>query len=361
MKDNRLDDYFQGRGAQVNPHNRYLKTSYVQEHWEGLDENSLLENKKTQYIEVYPKTLVNKVKSPDIGPAYSMNPYQGCEHGCLYCYARNSHQYWGYSAGLDFEQKILVKPHAAKLLEEAFKKPSWEPEPIMLSGNTDCYQPIERKLGITRSILEVCLKYKHPVSILTKNTVILRDLDILSALAKHNLVVAMVTITSLDESLRQRMEPRTATYKNRLNVLKKLSENNIPCGVMTAPIIPQLNSHEIPAVIKAAADNGATRAGYTIVRLNGEIAGVFKDWLYKNYPDRAKRVWHHIEACHGGNVNDSRYSKRMRGEGNIAESIRQLFKLSVRRYIGNPPAFEFNTRDFKKQGHEQLSLFGTTA
>jgi DNA repair photolyase len=286
-----------------------------------------------------------------------MNPYQGCEHGCLYCYARNSHQYWGYSAGLDFEKKILYKPNAAKLLEEAFQNPKWEVEPIMLSGNTDCYQPVERKMGITRSLLEVCLKYRHPVGILTKNTVILRDLDILSEMAKLNLVVANVTVTSLDETLRQRLEPRTATYKNRLNVLKKLSENNIPCGIMMAPIIPLLTSHEIPNVIQAAADNGATRAGYTIVRLNGQIAMVFKDWLYKNYPDRAERVWHHIEECHGGSVSDSRFTKRMRGQGNIAESIRDLFKLSIRKYMGNPPEFALNTKDFKSKGHEQLSLF----
>jgi DNA repair photolyase len=357
MKDSRPENYFHGRGAQVNPANQYLKTSYVQEHWEGLDEDSLLENRKTQYIEVHPKTFVNKVESPDIGPTYSMNPYQGCEHGCLYCYARNSHQYWGYSAGLDFEQKILIKKNAPELLEEAFKKPNWDPQPIMLSGNTDCYQPVERKMGITRKILEVCLKYMHPVSILTKNTVILRDLDVLSELAKHNLVVAMVTITSLDESLRQRLEPRTATYKNRLNVLKQLSVHNIPCGTMMAPIIPQLNSHEIPNVIEAAAANGATRAGYTMVRLNGQIGQVFKDWVFKNYPDRAERVWHHIEAVHGGQVNDSRFSLRMRGEGNVAESIRQLFKLSVKRFIKDPPPFSFNLKDFKRKGHEQLSLF----
>jgi DNA repair photolyase len=357
MEESKPDTYFYGRGAQVNPANQYLKTSYVQEHWEGLDEDTLLENKKTQYITVYPKTFINKVDSPDIGPAYSMNPYQGCEHGCLYCYARNSHQYWGYSAGLDFEQKILVKPNAAKLLEEAFQKPNWEPQPIMLSGNTDCYQPIERKLGITRSILEVCLKYKHPVGILTKNQVILRDIDVLSELAKHNLVVANVTITSLDESLRQKLEPRTTTYKNRLNVLKQLSSHGIPCGIMIAPIIPQLTSHEIPSVIEAAANNGANWAGYTIVRLNGQIGLVFKDWLYKNYPDRADKVWHHIEDCHGGKVNDSRYAVRMKGEGKIAESIKALFKLSVRRFMGNPPHFEYNLKDFKRGGAEQLSLF----
>src|SRR5579863_7481058 len=220
-------EYFGGRGAQVNPANKFLKTSYVQEHWEGIDEDSLMENKHTQYIEVFPKTIVNKVDSPDI-QGYSMNPYQGCEHGCLYCYARNSHEYWGYSAGMEFEQKILIKKNAPQLLEELFKKPSWEPEAIMFSGNTDCYQPIERKMQITRQMLEVCLKYRHPVSMITKNAVILRDLDILSEMAKLRLVHVMITITSLDEDLRMVMEPRTVTYKNRMKVLKQLSSNGIP-------------------------------------------------------------------------------------------------------------------------------------
>ena len=349
-------EYFDGRGAQVNPANRFLKTSYVQEHWEGIDEDSLMENKRTQYIEVFPKTIVNKVDSPDI-QGYSMNPYQGCEHGCLYCYARNSHEYWGYSAGMEFEQKILVKKNAPQLLEELFKKPSWEPEAIMFSGNTDCYQPIERKMQITRSMLEVCLKYRHPVSMITKNALILRDLDILTEMAKLRLVHVMVTITSVNEDLRMILEPRTVTYKNRLKVLNQLSSNGIPCGVMVAPIIPHINSYDIPAVVEAAAKNGATRAGYTIVRLNGQIGVIFKDWLQKNFPDRAEKVWHHIQSCHGGQVNDSRYGKRMRGEGQIAESIRQLFKLSVKRFMGDPPSFSYDYTIFKRKGHEQLSLF----
>jgi len=349
-------EYFDGRGAQVNPSNRFLKTSYVQEHWEGIDEDSLMENKRTQYIEVFPKTIVNKVDSPDIS-GYSMNPYQGCEHGSLYCYARNSHEYWGYSAGMEFEQKILVKKNAPQLLEELFKKPGWEPEAIMFSGNTDCYQPIERKMEITRKMLEVCLKYRHPVSMITKNALILRDLDILSEMAKLRLVHVMVTITSLNEDLRMVMEPRTVTYKNRLKVLKELSLHSIPCGVMVAPIVPHINSYDIPAVIEAAAQNGATHAGYTIVRLNGQIGVIFKDWLQKNFPDRAEKVWHHIESCHGGQVNDSRYGKRMRGEGHIAESIRQLFKLSVKRFMGDPPDFSYDLSIFKRKGHEQLSLF----
>jgi DNA repair photolyase len=356
MKETKEKDYFHGRGAQVNPTNRFFKTSYVQEHWEGIDEDSLMENKHTQYIEVFPKTIVNKVDSPDIG-GYSMNPYQGCEHGCLYCYARNSHQFWGYSAGMEFEQRILIKKNAPQLLEELFQKPNWQPEPIMFSGNTDCYQPIERKLKITRSMLEICLKYNHPVSMITKNAVILRDLDILSEMAKLRLVHVMVTITSLDEDLRMKMEPRTVTYRNRLNVLKQLSAHGIPCGVMVAPIIPHLTSYHVHDVIKAAAENGAQRAGHTIVRLNGQIAEVFKDWLEKNFPDRAEKVWNHIAECHGGKVNDSRWSTRIRGEGNVAESIRQLFKIAVKKYMGTPPKVDFDLSIFKRKGHEQLSLF----
>ncbi len=349
-------EYFTGRGAQVNPANKFLKTSYVQEHWEGIDEDSLTENKQTQYIEVFPKTIVNKVDSPDLGE-YSMNPYQGCEHGCLYCYARNTHEYWGYSAGMEFEQKILVKKNAPQLLEELFQKPKWEPHPIMFSGNTDCYQPIERKMKITRGMLEVCLKYRHPVGMITKNALILRDLDILTEMAKLKLVHVMVTFTSLDEDLRMIMEPRTVTYKNRLKVLKQLSANGIPCGVMVAPIIPTINSSHIPDVIQAAAQNGATKAGMTIVRLNGQVAVIFKDWLQKNFPDRADKVWHQIEACHGGQVNDSRFGTRMRGEGKIAESIHQLFKLSVKRFIGDSPKFSYDLSIFKSKGKEQLSLF----
>ena len=342
------EKYFQGRGAQVNTHNRFNKQMYVNEFPEVIDEE-MLQEQQTQYIEVFAKTIVNKVESPDIPGMYSMNPYQGCEHGCLYCYARTTHEYWGYSSGLDFERKILVKKNAPELLEKAFQKKNWEPSPIMLSGNTDCYQPIERKLEITRKILEVCLKYKHPVSMITKNALILRDLDIISELAKLNLVHVMITITSLNEELRQKLEPRTVTYKNRFKVVKHLADAGVAVGVMTAPIIPGLTSHEIPELIKTAAENGASTAGYTIVRLNGAIADVFKDWLHKNFPDRAEKVWHHIQSCHGGQVNDSRFGTRTRGEGNIAESIRSLFKMSVKKYLKEKNKFEFDNDVFSKQ------------
>jgi len=358
-------DYFHGRGAQVNTPNRFLKQSYSNEFPEMIDEE-MLKEERTQYVEVFPKTIVNKVESPDIPGTYSMNPYQGCEHGCLYCYARITHEYWGYSSGLDFERKILVKKNAPELLEKAFQKKNWQPSPIMLSGNTDCYQPIEKKLEITRKILEVCLKYRHPVSMITKNALILRDVDIISELAKMNLVHVMITITSLNEELRQKMEPRTVTYKNRFKVVNYLANAGIPVGIMNAPVIPGLNSHEIPEVIKTASENGAQVAGYTIVRLNGSIADVFKDWLHKNFPDRADKVWNQIKSCHGGQVNDSRFGVRGSGEGKVAESIRNLFKMSVKRYLKSKSKFEFNVQAFNTYRQEiflkaktggQLSFF----
>ncbi len=349
--------FFKGRGSQQNPHNRFQQQELSQAHIEGLDEE-LLQQEQTSFIYTQAKTIINKVKSPDIGLVYSMNPYQGCEHGCVYCYARNTHEYWGYSAGLDFERKILVKENIIPALEKQLSQKSWKPMPIMLSGNTDCYQPIERKLALTRGLLQTCLKYQHPVSIITKNALVLRDLDILKELSQHQLVHVMISITGLQEETRMLLEPRTSTYGNRLKALKSLSEAGIPCGVMVAPIIPGLNNHEIPSVIEAAAKNGAALAGYTIVRLNGAIGPIFKDWLYKAIPDRASKVWNQIEDCHGGQVNDSRYGTRMRGEGKIAESIHQLFTMARKKYLPDKPAFEFNVKRFNyKAGDAQLSLF----
>jgi DNA repair photolyase len=350
-------DYMKGRGAQINTHNKYLQSRYVQEHVEGLDDE-FVQKERTEIIYTFPKTIINKVESTDVGMGYSMNPYQGCEHGCIYCYARPTHEYWGYSAGLDFERKIIVKKNCIEVLEKHFSKKSWKPKPIMLSGNTDCYQPIERELELTRRILQTCLKYKHPVSIITKNALIKRDLDILVQLAQHNLVHVMVSITGVDEKIRHTLEPRTASYNSRFNVVETLSKYKIPCGVMVAPIIPGINNHEIPAVLERAAAAGATSAGMTIVRLNGPNEELFKDWLLKNYPDRAEKVWNQISDCHGGNVNDSRFGTRMRGEGKIAESIGQLFSVSKARFMKEPSRFEFNCSDFNYKANDiQLSLF----
>lgn len=351
------NDYFKGRGAQLNTGNRFLRNSYVQEHIEGIDEPLLLEG-KTQYFYESPKKIVNRVQSPDIFLKYSMNPYQGCEHGCIYCYARNSHEYWGFSAGLDFERKIIVKQNAPELLEKKFRDPKWSSSPIMFAGNTDCYQPIERKLGITRRMLEVLLKYRNPVGMITKNSLILRDIDILSELAKLKLVHVMISITTLREELRLKMEPRTATSKNRLKVIEQLAKSGIPVGVMTAPIIPGLNSDEIPSIIKAAANSGALNAGYTLVRLNGSIADIFKDWVVKNFPDAAQKVLHQIEDCHNGQLGDTRFKTRMKGDGNIADAIRQLFYSSVKKYLPQKNSFEFDLTVFVRPGEcKQLDLF----
>lgn len=354
------EEYIAGRGAQIIPSNRFLKHAYVQEHIEGIDEPWEL-NRKTQVFEEFPKKIINKVDSPDISFMYSMNPYQGCEHGCIYCYARNTHEYWGFSAGLDFEQKVIVKPDAPKLLEKQLRSKNWVPSPIMFSGNTDCYQPLERKMQLTRGMLEVLLKFRHPAGMITKNALILRDKDILAEMAKLNLVSVMISITSLKEELRLKMEPRTATAKRRLQVIEELTKAGIPTGVMTAPIIPGLNSDEIPALIKAAADHGAVMAGYTVVRLNGAIGPIFTDWIHKAYPDRAEKVLNHIKGAHGGQLNDSRFGTRMRGEGNVIDSIKQLFTTSVQKHIKKQGRStpSLNTSLFKVPplDGDQLSLF----
>jgi DNA repair photolyase len=347
--------YFKGRGSQVNPHNHFLKNSYVKEHIEGIDDWEELDQ-KTSYIFGDAKSIVNKVDSPDVGMAYSLNPYQGCEHGCTYCYARNVHEYWGFSAGLDFERKIIVKKDAPELFKKFLSRKGWDASIISLSGNTDCYQPAERKFKITRQLLQIALDFKQPIGMITKNSLVLRDTDILQEMAKQDLCMVYVSINSLNEDLRQKMEPRTTTAKQRLKVVEDLSKAGIPVGVMVAPLIPGLSDHEIPAILKAVAERGATRVGYTVVRLNGAIGGIFKDWLEKNYPDRFDKVWHMIQSCHGGNVNDSRFGNRMRGDGNIAQLISDTFKLHSRINNLNTAAIELDSSKFKVP-NAQTSLF----
>ncbi|MBI3218845.1 MAG: PA0069 family radical SAM protein [Bacteroidetes bacterium] len=348
------DNYFKGRGAQIKSENRFLKSHYVTDHIEGLDE-PLLENPHTQVFEENAKKIVNRVDSPDLGFGYSMNPYQGCEHGCIYCYARNTHEYYGFSAGLDFESKIVVKKNAARLLEQELLKPSWNAVPIMLSGNTDCYQPLEKKWGITRQLLKVMAQYRHPVSIISKNGLVVRDIDLLQDLAADNLVHVYISITTLNEELRRAMEPRTASGIKRLKTVEELAKANIPVGIMNAPIIPGLNHHEIPAILKAAADHGARNAGMTIVRLNGAIGKIFEDWLQKNFADRFEKVWNQICSMHGGNVNDSQFGRRMRGDGNIADVIHQLFRTSKKKYFADKSMPAYDLTKFRKGGN--LSLF----
>ena len=350
------DRFEKGRGAQYNPKNKFLKGEYVQEHPEGIDDWEQ-EKRETEYILDDSKTLVNTVTSPDVGMMYSANPYQGCEHGCIYCYARNSHEYWGYSAGVDFESRIVVKKNAPALLRKFFDNKNWVPATISLSGNTDCYQPIERKMRITRALLEICLEYRNPVGILTKNALVLRDLDIIKDLAKMNLVRVMTSITSLDEDLRRVMEPRTASYRSRLKVVETLTKAGVPTGIMNAPLIPGLNDMHMHDVLKAASEAGAKWAGYTVVRLNGAIGGIFKDWLYKTFPDRADKVWHQISECHEGKVNDSRWGNRITGDGKFAELIKTQFGIYCKKYGLNESRVEMNTSDFRRLKNNQLPLF----
>lgn len=347
--------YHKGRGAQINPQNRFLPQSYGQVHPEAIDEWEQ-PDEGTTYLQEHARQIVNKVTSPDLGLMYSMNPYQGCEHGCIYCYARNSHQYWGYSAGSDFEHKIIVKKNAPALFRKFLENKNWEPATISISGNTDCYQPIERKLGITRQLLEIALTYNQPIAMITKNALILRDTDLLRELASRQLAMVFVSITAMDEKLRQVMEPRTATYGQRLRVIRQLTDAGIPTGVMNAPIIPGINDHEMAAVLQAARENGAVQAGYTIVRLNDAVETIFKDWLEKNFPDRFQKVCNLIAGCHGGAMHDSQWGRRMRGDGNVAELIATQFRIQTRKLGLNEKRIQLDTSRFGRPG-QQLSLF----
>lgn len=349
-----------GRGAQKQVDNRFSENRH-----EILDEflnfcereGEKADIDKTTYLEVFPKTFVNKVTSPDVGMEYSANPYQGCEHGCVYCYARNSHQYWGYGAGLDFERKILYKKNAPELLEKKITSKNWKGETIVFSGNTDCYQPLERKLEITRKCLEVMWKWKHPLGIITKNSLILRDLDILKEMAKLNLVKVNISITSLSEDTRRLLEPRTASIKQRLKTVEQLSKHGIPVRAMMAPIIPSLNSHEILPLVKRVAELGAQDVSYTIVRLNGQVAEVFEDWARKTIPDRADRILNQIAECHGGSLNDSQWSRRIKGSGTIGEQIKSTMALAKNRYMAGRKLPELDASHFLQLKEPQMRLF----
>jgi len=349
------DSYKKGRGAQINYKNKFLTNETVKEHVEGIDD-WIEPDVATQYFEDNAKGIVNKVESPDLGMMYSMNPYQGCEHGCIYCYARNSFEYWGYSAGLDFERKIIVKKNAPELLRKFLMNPNWQPVPINISGNTDCYQPAERKFRLTRQLLEVCLEFNQPVGMITKNAGILRDKDILSKMAEKNLVSVLVSITSFDEELRRLMEPRTTTAGQRLRIIKELTENGVRMGVMLGPMIPGLNEHDMFKIMKAASEAGAVFSAYTFIRLNGAIKFLFHDWLYKNFPDRADKVWHLIEQSHGGKVNDSRWGTRMKGEGEIAKMVAQQYEKYNKRFGLNNDRWELDSSKFQRPG-DQIRLF----
>lgn len=343
-------NHINGQGVQRNVKNRFEQYSYEPEDWE-------IEKTNTQIIEVFPKTIVNAVKSPDLPMEYSLNPYQGCEHGCSYCYARPTHEYWGFSAGIDFERKIMAKKNAPELLEKFFKKRNYIPKTIMLSGNTDCYQPIERELEITRKILEVCLAYRHPVSILSKNALVLRDLDLFIKMNELNLISVALSIPTMNEGLRRKMEPRTSSTIKKLEALKILKENKIPTGAMIAPIIPGLNSDETLNIIKKFSETGADWFGYTLIRLNDTVEPVFVKWLETSFPDRKDKVISLIKQMRGGKLGEKRYFERYKGEGSIAEMIHKTIEIGRNKYFKDRKMVELSAAHFSGSKTQQLKLF----
>jgi len=349
-----FDEYIKGRGAQINPDNPFLSTTRSKNPIEYIDPDN--PKIKTYYTETIAKSIVNKVPSPDIGMDYSMNPYQGCEHGCVYCYARNTHPYWGYSAGLDFESKILVKKNAPALLSTFLKKKNWSASPIMMSGNTDCYQTVEKKMEITRNLLRVFLKYKHPVGIISKNKLMLRDLDLIKALNDDNLIQVAVSINTLDDKLRRKLEPRASSIPSRIQLVKKLVDHNIPVNIMMAPIIPSLNDHEIIDMVRFWSEVGVNNIHYIIIRLNGDVEEIFEDWLHKNFPDRSEKIMNKISSLHGGKTSDSRFKKRMKGEGKYAQIIGDQFKMAMAKYF-TPKSFQYNLNLYEEFKNPQMSLF----
>ncbi|MEJ2585544.1 MAG: PA0069 family radical SAM protein [Robiginitalea sp.] len=359
MKNTQRSAFLKGRGAQKSEPNRFEK--YLHEPRADFKEYRVLEGEtteaRTRYLKVYPKSIVNKVESPDVGMAYSMNPYQGCEHGCVYCYARNTHQYWGYGPGIDFESRILVKENAPALLEEQLRKPAWKAVAIVLSGNTDCYQPAEKKFQLTRSCLEIFLKYRHPVGIITKNALLLRDLDLLKALHQYGLVGVHVSVTSLNPDTRRLLEPRTATTARRLKTIETLAAAGIPVNAMLAPIIPGINSHELMELARVVADAGARSFGLNVVRLNGAIGEIFSHWIHKAMPDRAEKVLNQIRACHGGTLNDSRFGIRNKGEGPLAKQIHRMAEICKKKYFSGRVFPDLNTELHGEYKTGQLKLF----
>lgn len=352
--------HLKGRGAQQNSQNKFevLHSEWRDDFLEYcLKEGELADNNKTAYLPIFPKTIVNKVTSPDVGMSYSMNPYQGCEHGCIYCYARNTHEYWGYSAGLEFERKILIKENAPALLESKLKSKTWKAKTIVLSGNTDCYQPAEKKYRITRACLEVFLKYRHPAGIITKNALLLRDLDLLIELNKHGLIGVHISVTSLSEETRRLLEPRTATLSRRLKTIRVLSENQIPVNAMLAPLIPGINSHELMSLAKTVSECGARSFAYTVVRLNGAIGILFSDWIRRTMPDKAEKVLNQVRSCHGGSLNDSRFGIRNRGEGPLASNLKNVARIAKQKYFKGKNFPELNTALHEQYKEGQLKLF----
>jgi DNA repair photolyase len=350
-----------GRGAVTNPAGRFESTRLEPEDdgWGSLEEP--VPNPATTLIAEFPKHAIATNRSPDVPFEQSLNPYQGCEHGCIYCFARPAHAYLNLSPGLDFETRIFHKPGLAQLLEREISAPRYVCKVLHIGGNTDPYQPAERSLRSTRAVLELLLERRHPLSIITKGALILRDRDLLQALAAQQLVSVYVSITSLDAALKRTLEPRAASPQARLRVVRELAAAGVPVGVMMAPVIPALSDHEIESLLEAAAGAGARRAAFLMLRLPFEVAGLFEAWLREHHPARAERVLNHVREMRGGRLNDPRFGHRMRGQGPYAAMISQRFAAACRRLgLNTGPAPALDTSRFIREpgGPRQPDLFG---
>ena len=342
-----------GRGASVNPPNRFERLQTLPDPDCPPEERP---HPRTEFFFDASESILTHNDSPDVPFSFGLNPYRGCEHGCAYCFARPYHEYLGFSSGLDFETKIMVKLRAPQLLRAALLSPQWQPECITLSGATDAYQPAERQFRVTRECLAVCAEFRNPIAIITKNALITRDRDLLTDLARHQCVRAYVSITTLDSELAGKLEPRASRPAHRLRAVRELARAGVPVGVMAAPIIPGLTDHELPAILAAAAEAGATHAGYTVLRLPYAVKDIFLAWLDAHAPTKKARILGRVRAIRGGNFNVSEWGRRLQGDGIFSEQIRTLFEATARRAGLNQERVALSTAHFRRPG-EQLKLF----
>ena len=342
-----------GRGANVNPPNRFERLHVEPDPDCPAEERP---HPRTQYFFDGTESILSKNDSPDVPFTYGLNPYRGCEHGCAYCFARPYHEYLGWSSGLDFETKILVKLRAPDLLRRELSSPRWQPQSITFSGATDCYQPAERQFRVTRACLEVCAEFLNPIAIITKSALVTRDRDVLAELARHDCCAVYVSLTTLDADLAGKLEPRAARPAHRLRAIRELAAAGIRVGVMVAPIIPGLTDHEMPAILDAAAAAGATSARCVLLRLPYAVKDVFLQWLDDHAPGKKARVVDRIREIRGGRLNVSEWGQRMRGDGIFAEQVRDLFEVAARRAGLNRDRRELSAASFRRPGGEQMTL-----
>jgi DNA repair photolyase len=343
-----------GRGAADNPPNRFERIHYEPEPGETLEEQPA---PTTQFLKDQTRSIIATNDSPDVGFTASINPYRGCEHGCAYCYARPTHEFLGFSAGLDFETKILLKEDAPELLRHELSSSRWRPQVIAVSGVTDCYQPIERRLRLTRRCLEVLAEFRNPVAIVTKSHLVTRDVDVLGDLARHQAAAVFLSITSLDGTLSRILEPRATQPAGRLAAIEELSQAGVPVGVMVAPVIPGLTDHEMPAILESAAQAGARFAGFVPLRLPLGVASLFESWLELHVPEKKEKVLSRVRELRGGRLNDPNFGSRMRGEGPFAQVLKDLFHLSCRKAGITKEGPHLSTTSFRRPSGHQLLLF----